>query len=59
MAIYEIITEVMYPVLPSMTLGVLHACSNTVILAATVVSDEIDKNNKEHNFKENIFNDLI
>ena len=59
LAIYEIITDVVYPVMPSMTIGILHAVSNTIILGLTVVSDEIDKENKEHTFKENIFNDLI
>jgi len=61
MAIYEIVTDVMYPVLPSVTLGILHACANTAILACTAVSDEISSHldYKNHTAKDDIFNDVI
>lgn len=58
LCIYELVTEVTYPVVPTLSLSVLHACANTAILAFTCVSDEISQNFTDLNTKNNLFNDL-
>lgn len=59
LCIYEMVTEVTYPVVPTMALTVLHASANTIILAFTCVSDEISAKFAADTTQNNLFNDIV
>jgi hypothetical protein len=57
--IYEMITEISFPISPTVTIAVLHAAANTINLMLSIVSDNFDRNIGPDMKEENIFNDGI